>query len=99
MKRRHRAETDLVAEWESGYRKWRRRTVGLGIAMIASIAAVIPFLAGHSLHKYWDQGKYLIWIAWVVLSLFAISAGTAYGFWQSWRSIRSEVRDYFNDSR
>jgi membrane protease YdiL (CAAX protease family) len=96
------AETDLdqsVKQWESGFRKWQRRTVVLGIALIASVAVVVPFLAGHSLHEYWDQGKYLIWVAWVVLSLFAISAGTAYSFWQGWRSIRSEVADYYNGPR
>lgn len=71
----------------------------LGIALVVSVAAVVPFLAGHSLHKYWEQGKYLIWVACVVLSLFAGCAGTAYSFWQSWRSVRSEVADYYNEPR
>jgi len=101
MKRRDRAETDLdqlVKEWESCLRKWQRRTVVLGIALIASVSFVVPFLAGHSLHKYWDHGKYLIWVAWVVLSLFAMSAGTAYSFWQSCRSVRSEVASYYTSA-
>ena len=76
MKHRHRGETDdydrYVKDWEVCLRKWQRRTAGLGIALVVSVAAVVPFLAGHSLHKYWDQGRYVIWVAWVVLSLFAM---------------------------
>jgi cation transport ATPase len=98
----HRAEADLdrnVKEWEACFRKWKRRTVVSGIALIISVALVIPFLAGHSLHKYWEHGKYLIWVAVIALTVFAATAGTAFSFWQAWRSIRSEVADYYNDPR
>ena len=41
---------------------WRgSRTLFFGLALIMSCSSVIPFLAGHALHRYWNSiGKYLV---------------------------------------
>jgi hypothetical protein len=79
-----------LQQWGAYVGKWKRRTIGLGIALILSIALLVPFLAGQSLHRYFQQGRYLIYLSCCLLSLFLGSAALTYNFWSHWRSLRAE---------
>lgn len=71
--------------------RWKRRTIILGIALVASTMSVIPFLEGHALHKQFDTiGKFLIYLSMCLLSLFVGSAALTYNFCTYWRSLRKE---------
>lgn len=70
--------------------KWKRRTTVLGIALLASIASVIPFLDGYPLHgEFTNTGKYLIYLSMGLLILFLGSAALTYNSWAYRRSLRS----------
>jgi hypothetical protein len=49
-----RQDEELEVRIEQSLQKWRRGAIFLGIALVASIVAVIPFLYGHPLHDQWD---------------------------------------------
>ncbi len=71
------------AEMESAIaqslRKWKLATLYLGLALFASVASVVPFLYGHSLHDHWDAvGKNILLLAMVLLPAFCYAAWTAY---------------------
>ena len=52
-----------------------RRPIFLGAALLLNIAAIVPFLDGHSLHKYFDSaGKSLLFLAVFLFVAFLISA-------------------------
>lgn len=74
MGRKHQNLTrsdEYLREWEVYVRQWRTRTLLLGIALVLSVAACIPFLAGHALHRYFDRGRYLLYVSCGLLALFA----------------------------
>jgi hypothetical protein len=53
--------------------RWRRPII-LGATLLLNIAAIVPFLAGHSLHKYFDLiGHPLIVLATFMLVAFILS--------------------------
>ena len=71
-------------------RKWKRATTCLGIALAASIGAIVPFLEGHALHEYFaGVGKPLIYLSMCLLSVFMYAAGTTYNFWSYLRALRN----------
>lgn len=96
MKNRRRAkpteDEEYIERWELYVQKWKRRTIGLGIALILSITSVIPFLDGHLLHRYFQQGRYLIYLACALLSPFVGSAALTYNFWSYRRNLRAKGR-------
>jgi hypothetical protein len=63
-------------------RLWRTRTVYSTLALFLSCALVYPFLAGHSLHAYWDSiGKNLILLSMALLVVFAYCLGSFLNAW------------------
>jgi len=71
-----------LEEAQTALSTWKRRMATMGIALVVSVAIVVPFLAGHSLHEHWDTiGKYLIYLPAFLLSLFMGSAALTYNFW------------------
>ncbi len=72
-------DADLEAEIAQKLRNWKRATMCLGVALFASVAAVVPFLDGHSLHDHWDPvGKNVVLLSMFLLPAFCYAAGTAY---------------------
>lgn len=70
-------------------RKWKRGTIWLGIALMVSIGAVVPFLRGHSLYPYSvSTGKVLVYLSMCLLCVFMYAAGITYSFWSYLRAIR-----------
>ena len=75
----HLEQTENIALAEQQARTWKRRATFLGLALIASICLVIPFLEGHALHAYFGSaGKAFLVISMILLSSFLYAAGTAY---------------------
>jgi hypothetical protein len=73
--------------------RWRRRAIVLGSALFASVASVVPFLEGHSLHAQFDKiGKFLIVLSMCLLPLAALSAAFTYNFWTYLRDLKKANR-------
>jgi hypothetical protein len=80
--------------------RWRRRTIIIGVALFANIASIVPFLAGHSLHKHFDQfGKPLLVVSMCLLVMFVFSAGQAYNFWMYLQDCKALYRTDVTKSR
>jgi nicotinamide riboside transporter PnuC len=74
---------------------WMRGTKYLGLALFLSIAAVVPFLSGYSLHYRWDAlGKKIVVLAMILFVSFVYAAGTTYNFWVYLRGIKSLHRKF-----
>ena len=72
----------------------RRCTVGALKAIVLfglNILCIVPFLAGHELHRYWPIAKYLIFSAIGLLTWLVLKVGA---LWASWRSARETRREY-----
>jgi len=80
---------EYLRKWEVYVRKWRARTFFLGIALVLSVAACIPFLAGHALHRYFDRGRYLIYVSCGLLTLLGGSSAMTWNFWWYLRKLRA----------
>jgi hypothetical protein len=73
------------------FENWRKRAIVLVFAVAASIASVVPILEGHSLHMYAERyGKYLVYTACTLFTLFVGAAALAYNFWVYWRNLDRE---------
>jgi hypothetical protein len=80
---------------EQRLRKWKRSTISLGIALIASIAGVVPFLDGYPLHDYWDAvGKKILLLSMGLLPAFMWTTVTTYNFWRYLRDTRETHRKF-----
>jgi hypothetical protein len=85
-------ETEL--QIEGCLQRWRRRAIWLGIALLGSIAAVVPFLYGYPLHGQWDAvGKKLLVVSMCLLPACMYAVGTTFSFWLYLRNIRKIHRE------
>ena len=81
-----------ILEARISLNRWKRRMIGFGMALILSVVSELPFLRGHSLNMHFEAiGKYLIYLAMCLLSLFVGSAALTYNFWSLWRSLRKDM--------
>jgi hypothetical protein len=88
-------DAELEAKIAQKLRNWKRATMCLGFALLANIAAVVPFLAGHSLHKYWGHvGKYMVRSPMFLLLAFCYAAQTAYNMHRSLRDVKKINKEY-----
>jgi hypothetical protein len=89
-------ETDEASSLENArilLNRWRRRAIVLGSALFVSVASIVPFLEGHSLHAQFDRiGKYLIVLSMCLLPLAALSAAFTYNFWTYLRDLEKSYR-------
>lgn len=68
---------------------WRRRSLYSTVALVLTCASIYPFLAGHSLHAYWEPfGKYLVFVAMALLVVFVLCTGFFYSSWQALRDFK-----------
>jgi uncharacterized membrane protein YjdF len=82
-----------IEKWDAYVQTWKRRTFALGVALAFSIGLITPFLEGHFLHRYFDQGKYVIFLACTLFSLFVVAAALTLNFWMYARRLRSGRTD------
>lgn len=76
------------------YRRWRRRSIYAGVAVLASAGSVVPFLYGDFLHAHWnDIGAYLVLLSMALMTVFLFCFGTMCSFWIQRREARK------NDNR
>jgi hypothetical protein len=79
--------------------RWRRRAIVLGIALFASVASVVPFLEGHSLHAHsYSIGRPLLLFSGCLLTAFLFCAGQTYNFWVYLRDLKKAFRNDSADS-
>ena len=88
---------DDLRKWEVYVWKWKRRTAALGIALIVSILLVVPFLDGYFLHKYFEEGRYLIYLSCGLLTLFVGASAMTYNFWSYLRTLRGKGQSTNSD--
>jgi hypothetical protein len=70
---------------------WKHWMMGLGIALAGSVASVIPFLKGHSLHAHAEPiARYLIYLSMGLLFFFMGAAALTYNFWVYWRNLKKD---------
>lgn len=83
-------------EWiEKRLKRWKGGTIWLGIALVSSIAAVVPFLYGYPLHESWDAvGKKILVLSMFLLPIFMYALGITYSFWSYLRAIKKIHRDF-----
>lgn len=83
------------ARLEERLRKWKRGATWLGIGLAVSVATVVPFLQGHSLHDQWDRsGKKILVLSMCLLVGFMYAAGVTYTCWSYLRGVRKINRKY-----
>jgi hypothetical protein len=64
--------------------------VKAGVALLANLAIIVPFMAGHRLHGHWDQARFLVITAELLFLWFVMKAGFVWSSWQSCREVRRE---------
>src|ERR1017187_10269945 len=100
LSRRNDHDITQDATIEARLKKWRRGAVLLTSILALNVLAVVPFLAGHRLHGYWDQtGKYLVFLAMGMLVAAAWTDGMAYTLWSHLRDIKRINQDYASPRR
>jgi hypothetical protein len=88
-------DVEEEARAERRFLRWKRGTLWLGIALIASVAADIPYLQGHPLHDKWDAvGKKIVVLSMFLFLAFVYSAATTYNFWWGLRKLRAMDKKY-----
>lgn len=72
-------------------RAWRRNCFYSTAALLLSCALVYPFLAGHSLHRYWNSiGKNLILLSMVLLLIWGWCTEVFCNAWLAVRKVEKE---------
>jgi hypothetical protein len=67
---------------------WRRRCLSVTTALLLSCALAYPFLAGHSLHGYWESiGKNLIRLSMALVVAWGWCTTVFYNAWLALRNL------------
>lgn len=92
-------DVEHEARIQERLRKWKKSTALLTVALLICCTAVVPFLAGHSLHDQWNAiGKKLLIACMCLLVAAMYSAGTTYNLWTYLKSIQN-IHDRFAPPR
>jgi membrane protease YdiL (CAAX protease family) len=84
-------QTSTLNRARMSFVKWRCFAITVGIALFGSMASVVPFLAGHSLHRRFETvGKYLIYVSMGLLPLFIGAGALTYNFWRYFQSLQKK---------
>jgi hypothetical protein len=90
-----RQDQEQEALIEQHLRKWKRGTVWIGIALVSSVVAVVPFLYGYPLHYYWDAlGKRILVLSMCLLSAFMYTAGITFTSWLYLRDMKRIHKEF-----
>lgn len=76
-KPRHRAQN-----MRSRLRMWARRSLASGLAFAVTCGAIVPFLEGHGLHRFWNSARYLIFLAEALFLVFVLCLGSTWAAWK-----------------
>lgn len=87
-------DKELEGQIQECLQRWRRRATWLGMALLVTIIAIIPFLYGHPLHREWDTiGRKLVLLSMCLLLAFMYAVGTAFNFWLYLRETKKIHRE------
>lgn len=88
-------DNEQEAKIERTLRKWKRATAIAGGALLASVVAVIPFLAGQPLYRLWDAvGKKILLLAMALFLAFVYTSGHTFAFWYYLRGLKRIHKKY-----
>ncbi len=94
-KKEARQDEEQEKRIEQRLRKWKRGTTILGLGLVASIAAVVPFLRGYPLHDQWDAlGKKVLLLTMLLFVVFVYTAGITYTLWGDLRGVKKIHRKF-----
>lgn len=82
MESEHSEDKRVTTALERRFVKWKRASIAISIVFAVGIAALVPFLAGHSLHYLWESvgKKLLLFCMFTMLVWVCVLAGT-YDLW------------------
>jgi hypothetical protein len=75
------------------FREVTRSALRAAVAFALNAGCIVPFLDGHSLHRYWGAARYLIWTAMALLVWLVYKVALIWAAWQSARETRREFGD------
>ena len=91
MSREDKAEFE--AHVSARHKRVLREAIIAAAALMLDIALLTPFFDGFPLHRYWELGKYLLFLAFPLFLWFVMKAGAVWASWQSARETRREFED------
>jgi ABC-type transport system involved in cytochrome c biogenesis permease component len=63
------------------------------VAVFVAVAiCIIPFSAGHRLHRHWEIAKYIVWLAMALWAWLVYKVALIWAAWQSARETRREFQ-------
>jgi hypothetical protein len=87
--------TEVENRIEAKLRRWRFAALISGVAFLASVTGVFPFLDGHALHHRWEPiGKNLLLLSMGLLLVFAFTGELSYVIWDYLMNMRAINRKY-----
>jgi hypothetical protein len=90
---RQHAEQEIEAQ--QYVRKWKRRTMWLGVAFALCIGVIAPFTEGLPLHQYAGRSTtVLVYLAMCLFSAFMFASAMTYVFWKYLRDIRKIHKEF-----
>jgi hypothetical protein len=90
-----RQDEDSEIRAKQQLRNWKRSTTLLGILLLASVGALVPFLAGHALHSHWEKiGKKVLLLSMGLFGAFVYTAGHTWIYWYGLRELRKIHKKY-----
>ena len=88
-------DADDEAEIARSLRKWKRATVYLGLALVVTLGATVPFSYGHSLHRYSDViGEKILFLSGGLWLAVVYSAINALIMWNYLRGVKKVNKEY-----
>ena len=84
---RQQAEQEI--EIQQYVRKWKRRTIWLGVALALCVGVIAPFTEGLPLHQYAGRStKVLVYLAMCLFTVFTFAFAMTCIMWKYLRDIR-----------
>jgi hypothetical protein len=71
-----------------------RNAIRAGVLFGINVAAIVPFLSGYPLHKYWGVARFMLFTAMVLWVWFVYKAAL---IWASWQATRDTRREFDTD--
>ena len=89
------SDEELQAPIAEEVRRWRKRTIYLGLGLIVSVLLWTPFFDGAPLHRYWTSfGRIFAVLSLIFFLPCLYSAATLFNLWYYGASLRRIDRQF-----